>query len=74
MASLMEESLSKLSKKELIPMMLKMQKKKKKGIFRYDERYLNLIKVFSNLNLTLLQLKMLIASWAMLGKCPVFSE
>ena len=30
MASLMEESLSKLSKKELIPMMLKMQKKKKK--------------------------------------------
>ena len=55
MASLTEESLSRLIKQELITIMLKMQNKMLR-------RYVNLMKVFSNLDLALLQQKMLIAS------------
>ena len=48
----MEESISKLSKLELIAMMLKIQNKLESLDTKLLRRYVNLMEVFNNLNLT----------------------
>ena len=52
MASLTEESLSKVSKQELIAIMLKMQNKMDPQIRIWLKRYVNLMKVFNNFSVT----------------------
>ena len=52
MASLTEESLSKVSKQELIAIMLKMQNKMDPQIRSWLRRYVNLMKVFNNFSAT----------------------
>ena len=54
MASLTEESLSKLSKQELIAMMLKIQNKMETSDTKFAEEVRKPMKVFHSLNLTLL--------------------
>ena len=48
----MEESISKLSKLELIAMMLKIKNKLESSDSNLLRRYVNLMEVFNNLNLT----------------------
>ena len=52
MASLTEESLSKVSKQELIAIMLKMQNKMDPQIRSWQRRYVNLMKIFNNFSTT----------------------
>ena len=77
----MEESFSKLSIQELIAMMLQIKNEMETSDTKFAEVVRNLIKVFNNLNLTLLitknvnsQLYSYFVIMERLGRCPVFLE